>query len=247
MRRTQKGVTLVELMVALVIGAITVLAIQQVMAMFEGQKRASTGGADAQVNGAIALFTLEREIRQAGYGLFTGEGSLERIGRIEGQVGLRLDGDGQAGANIRRHARSLPEQGLRGAVQSPPGINPVPPRRFDRVPAGTGGQRMIRQQCLQFFDLPPGLSECRRELLEQRFGRSLRLRQLHGLASDPLAQPALAGDRLDDAGLVCPDTLATLGQPGMKDGLGADDRQDHYQGGPHQPVWTDPPQGERVA
>ncbi len=80
MRRTQKGVTLVELMVALVIGAITVLAIQQVMAMFEGQKRASTGGADAQVNGAIALFTLEREIRQAGYGLFTGEGSLCPLG-----------------------------------------------------------------------------------------------------------------------------------------------------------------------
>lgn len=79
-RSAQKGVTLVELMVALVIGAVTVLAIQQVMAVFEGQKRSSTGGADAQVNGAVALFTLEREIRQAGYGLFTGEGALCPLG-----------------------------------------------------------------------------------------------------------------------------------------------------------------------
>lgn len=75
-RIAQKGVTLVELMVALVIGSIAVLVIQQVMAVFEGQKRTSSGGADAQVNGAVALFTLEREIRQAGYGLFGGNGPL---------------------------------------------------------------------------------------------------------------------------------------------------------------------------
>lgn len=75
-RTTQKGVTLVELMVALVIGAIAALVIQQVMAVFEGQKRTSSGGSDAQVNGSVALFSLEREIRQAGYGLFGGSGSI---------------------------------------------------------------------------------------------------------------------------------------------------------------------------
>lgn len=75
-RRAQRGVTLVELMVALVIGSIAALVIQQVMAVFEGQKRASSGGSDAQVNGAVALFSVEREIRQAGYGFFAGDGSL---------------------------------------------------------------------------------------------------------------------------------------------------------------------------
>lgn len=76
----QKGVTLVELMVALVIGSIAALVIQQAMAVFEGQKRTSSGGSDAQVNGAVALFSLEREIRQAGYGLFSGSGLLCPLG-----------------------------------------------------------------------------------------------------------------------------------------------------------------------
>jgi len=76
----QTGVTLVELMVALVIGSIAVLVIQQVMAVFEGQKRTSAGGSDAQVNGAVALFSIEREVRQAGYGLFGGSGSLCPLG-----------------------------------------------------------------------------------------------------------------------------------------------------------------------
>lgn len=79
-RARQTGVTLVELMVALVIGSLAVLVIQQVMAVFEGQKRTSSGGSDAQVNGAVALFSIEREIRQAGYGLFGGDGSLCPLG-----------------------------------------------------------------------------------------------------------------------------------------------------------------------
>src|SRR5690606_31409624 len=79
-RSSQKGVTLVELMVALVIGSIATLVIQQVMAVFEGQKRTSSGGSDAQVNGGVALFSIEREIRQAGYGLFGGTGSLCPLG-----------------------------------------------------------------------------------------------------------------------------------------------------------------------
>jgi len=79
-RSAQDGVTLVELMVALVIGSLAVLVIQQVMAVFEGQKRTSSGGSDAQVNGAVALFSIEREIRQAGYGLFGGDGSLCPLG-----------------------------------------------------------------------------------------------------------------------------------------------------------------------
>ncbi len=79
-RLRQRGVTLVELMVTLLIGSIAVLVIQQVMAVFEGQKRTTAGGSDAQVNGAIALFALERDIKQAGYGLFSGEGTYCPLG-----------------------------------------------------------------------------------------------------------------------------------------------------------------------
>lgn len=67
----QQGLSLVEMMVGLVIGLITVMVIGQVAAEFEGQKRTSTGGGDAQSNGAAALFILERDIRMAGYGLMT--------------------------------------------------------------------------------------------------------------------------------------------------------------------------------
>jgi type IV pilus assembly protein PilW len=67
--RRVRGVTLVELLVAMVISLIAITAIFQVFSVFEGQKRTTMGGGEAQTNGALALFTLEREIRQAGYGI----------------------------------------------------------------------------------------------------------------------------------------------------------------------------------
>ena len=64
----QAGFTLVEMMVALVLGMITVLVITQVLSMAEAKKRSITTGGDAQVNGALALFALQRAIAQSGYG-----------------------------------------------------------------------------------------------------------------------------------------------------------------------------------
>lgn len=68
MRTTQRGFTLIELMVGLVLGMLTVLMISQVLALAEGKKRSVTMGSDAQVNGAMSLFALQRDIQQAGYG-----------------------------------------------------------------------------------------------------------------------------------------------------------------------------------
>ena len=65
----QRGFTLIELMVGLVLGLLTVLVISQVLAMAEGKKRSVSMGSDAQVNGALTLFTLQRDIQQAGYGI----------------------------------------------------------------------------------------------------------------------------------------------------------------------------------
>lgn len=61
--------SLVELLVAAAIGLIASVVIFQVFAVFEGQKRTTTSGGEAQTNGTLALFTLERELRQAGYGI----------------------------------------------------------------------------------------------------------------------------------------------------------------------------------
>lgn len=64
-----RGVTLIELMVGMLLGLVVVLVVAQVLSVVEGNKRTTTGGADAQVNGALALYTLQRETQMAGYGL----------------------------------------------------------------------------------------------------------------------------------------------------------------------------------
>lgn len=65
----QRGMTLVELMVALLLGLVTTYFIAQVFAVAEGQKRTATFGSDAQVNGAVALHTIKRHLQNSGYGL----------------------------------------------------------------------------------------------------------------------------------------------------------------------------------
>lgn len=64
-----RGVTLIELMVGLLLGLAVILVVAQVLSFAESNKRITTGGADAQVNGALGLYTLQREMQMAGYGL----------------------------------------------------------------------------------------------------------------------------------------------------------------------------------
>ncbi|GAO37780.1 hypothetical protein SCT_3218 [Sulfuricella sp. T08] len=59
---------MVEIMVGMIIGLIGTLVVLQVFTVFEGQKRTTTTGSDAQTNGALALYTIERDVRMAGYG-----------------------------------------------------------------------------------------------------------------------------------------------------------------------------------
>lgn len=66
--RRNAGFSLVEIMVGMVIGLISTIIVMQVFALFEGQKRTSTSGSDAQTNGGIALYTIERDLRLGGYG-----------------------------------------------------------------------------------------------------------------------------------------------------------------------------------
>src|SRR5713101_5014312 len=63
------GFSLVEILVGMVIGLLGIIIITQIFALAEGQKRTTTSGADAQTNGNIALFTIERDARQAGFGM----------------------------------------------------------------------------------------------------------------------------------------------------------------------------------
>ena len=68
-RKRQKGFSLVEVLVGLVIGLLAMLAIFQTLAFFESQRRTTGEGADMQQNGLAALYALEQDIRLGGYGL----------------------------------------------------------------------------------------------------------------------------------------------------------------------------------
>jgi type IV pilus assembly protein PilW len=73
--RRQAGFTLIELMIGVLIGLLASLAVTHVLVNSEGQKRSTTSGSDAQVNGALALNTMQRTVQPAGYG-FTAVPSL---------------------------------------------------------------------------------------------------------------------------------------------------------------------------
>jgi type IV pilus assembly protein PilW len=68
-RRRQAGMSLVELMVAMLIGLIGIVIITHLYVTNDRYKRSTTGSGTAQINGAVALYTLEREIRMGGYGI----------------------------------------------------------------------------------------------------------------------------------------------------------------------------------
>jgi type IV pilus assembly protein PilW len=65
---SSRGFSLIEVMVGLVIGMIGMVVMMQVFSLSEGKRRGATGGDDAQTNGAIAMYGMQSEIRQAGYG-----------------------------------------------------------------------------------------------------------------------------------------------------------------------------------
>lgn len=67
--RSGGGFSLVEILVGVGIGMIGIVVIMQVFTISEGQRRSTSGGDDAVSTGAIAVHSLQRDIRQGGYGL----------------------------------------------------------------------------------------------------------------------------------------------------------------------------------
>lgn len=68
----QRGVSLIELMVGVVIGLLATLVIAQVAGLYETQRRNTASSGDTQISGALALYTLQRDIEMGGYGLTSG-------------------------------------------------------------------------------------------------------------------------------------------------------------------------------
>lgn len=74
--QNQRGFGLFEVLISLVVGLVTTLVISQVYTAFEGQKRTTVNGGDAQTFGATGLYIIERDAKNAGYGM----GMLSALG-----------------------------------------------------------------------------------------------------------------------------------------------------------------------
>jgi type IV pilus assembly protein PilW len=68
LRTRQRGLTLIELMVALLIASILSLAIFAVMSTFEGRKRTTTSINDASQAGNYAMYVVDKWVRNGGSG-----------------------------------------------------------------------------------------------------------------------------------------------------------------------------------
>jgi type IV pilus assembly protein PilW len=71
MRTRQAGLSLVEVMVAVLIGLIGILIITQAYITGDRFNRSTLGEGGAQTNGLIALYNVERDVRLGGYGIAT--------------------------------------------------------------------------------------------------------------------------------------------------------------------------------
>ena len=80
MRRLSRGFSLVELMVAVALAMVTGLVVLQVLSNYQGRKQTTSGRNDAEINAALGMYSLEREVRMAGAGLMTPSGMLCNIG-----------------------------------------------------------------------------------------------------------------------------------------------------------------------
>lgn len=95
----QRGFTMVELLVGLLIGLLGSLAIMQVFTTSESGRRATGSLADSQSNVLVGLFSIERDLQQAGMGL-TNMRALGCAIRADAAPFANLDGSSLAPAAI---------------------------------------------------------------------------------------------------------------------------------------------------
>jgi type IV pilus assembly protein PilW len=69
LRNRQHGFGLVEILVGVTIGIVGILVMFQTLSAWDTRSRTTNAGGDAQVTGALAMFSLERDIKQAGMGI----------------------------------------------------------------------------------------------------------------------------------------------------------------------------------
>lgn len=134
---TSAGFSLIEILVGLAIGLISMLAVTVTLNTAEQQKRKVTGGAEEQAGAAIGMYLLERDLRMAGYGMVNNSTSgllaVCGFGIVNASNAARLPATATAfqfdGTNPGTNAAYLPF--------TPVAINPA------AIPAGDTGTDVI--------------------------------------------------------------------------------------------------------
>lgn len=67
-QRGMRGLSLIELMIGLAMSLLTIVAIYQVMAVWDARRRTITSGSSAQISGGVAIAELERDAQLTGMG-----------------------------------------------------------------------------------------------------------------------------------------------------------------------------------
>lgn len=89
---------MIEVMVGLVIGMLGTLIVAQAFTNNEARKRTITSGADAQANGAIALYMLERDTKMAGWGMTASTSSYVGCNNVYAYCDKSAECGGKEGA-----------------------------------------------------------------------------------------------------------------------------------------------------
>ena len=69
MKTRQTGFSLIELMISVLIGMVAMVFVMRTTVSFESNRRSSLGGSDSMQNGVVALFSMENDAAQSGWGL----------------------------------------------------------------------------------------------------------------------------------------------------------------------------------
>ncbi len=72
----QRGFSLVELMIAILLAAITAVVVLNVLTSYQNRSNTMAGRNDAEISVAVGLYALEKEVRMGGAGLTTPQGRL---------------------------------------------------------------------------------------------------------------------------------------------------------------------------
>lgn len=129
------GFGLVEVLIGMAIGLIAMVAIMQTMMVAESQRRSVTSGADSNTGSVIGSYLIERDLRQAGYGLVSvaPSGALQ----ICGFGTVTLFNSARSANTVPTYDGTAPATNVAYVPFTPVSINP------SGIPAGDAGTDTI--------------------------------------------------------------------------------------------------------